>query len=847
MYLKRIYSLLTVLFLHSLVLAAANIIVHGIVRDSLTLEGLPFASLRIDGGKQTSLTDSRGLFEVSIPDNAKTINVYCQGYKQKAVPLKKTVLNIYDIALTPESQVLDEVVVHKQKYSKRNNPAVEFVNRIKRHSNESDPKNSDYYSFDRYERVSLGMAEFDTTSANTGLRKLPFLIEHVDTSEIDGTPVLNLSVKERASSNYYRHSPEAEKTLVRGIRSNGIDEFAGQENMQAFLDDILREVDLYKNDILLFRNSFVSPLSSLAPDFYRFYLVDSAAVLTPDGPKHLVLAFYPKNKASFGFKGHIYVEAADTSMLVRRAEMEVSDDINLNYIKNLRITQDYDRSPSGLRMKKNDNLIAIMQIAPNTPQIYIARKLSMSGHSFEKPENADIIFSLIGSDIALEGSDSRNESFWSQNRNISMQKGESRVEELMNKLRERPFFFWGEKLLRILVQGYIQTGKISKFDIGPVNTLASYNSLEGLRLRLGGTTTANLNPHLFGRGYVAYGFRDRKWKYESELEYSFNRKKYHPNEFPIHSIKLRHRYDIDRLGAHYLYTNSDNFVLSLSRLPDNRFTYQRLTSAIYTLELNNHFSIKAGIDIIREEESPFVQFENGFGQRFGHYNERILTLNLRYAPGETFYQSRSQRIPVNGYAPVFEISHRWAPKGFAGSTFGINRTEFGISKNFNLSVLGLLLARLSGGHVWGCTPFPELFIPNANLSYTIQPQSFALMNPMEFMNSSFVSTHINWQLRGALFNLIPGFKKLRLREVFGFSLLYGHLSDKCNPDINKELLVFPQDTAIRQMNRPYMEVSAGIDNIFTILRVDYVWRLSYRNVPYAIDRSGLRVALHFTF
>ena len=46
---------------------------------------------------------------------------------------------------------------------------------------------------------------------------------------------------------------------------------------------------------------------------------------------------------------------------------------------------------------------------------------------------------------------------------------------------------------------------------------------------------------------------------------------------------------------------------------------------------------------------------------------------------------------------------------------------------------------------------------------------------------------------------------------------------------------------------PYMEISAGLDNILRFIRLDYVWRLSYRNVPYDIDRSGLRVALHFTF
>lgn len=827
--------------------AECRTVIRGIVRDATNDEGLPFASLRVDNDKSTSLADARGLFEMTVPQGATELHVSCQGYATKTVRLGQTSLNLYDISLMPESKELKEVVVHRKKYSKKNNPAVDFVKKIKERASASDPRNCDFYSYDSYRRVTLGISDFDTSMTNTVVRKLPFLIEHVDTSEINGEPVLTVSVKEKASSHFSRRNPKSEKTIVRGVSSQGIDEILTQENVQTMLDEILREVNLYDKDITLFNNTFVSPLSPFAPDFYRFYLVDSTAVLEKGGPKHMVLAFYPRNKSSLGFKGHLYVEAGDTSMLVRRVEMDVADEINLNYIKNLKLSQDFGRTADGLRLKQNDILFADMQVMPNTPRIYLSRKLVYDNHSFERPTDADSIFALTGTVINEEGSDSRDSIFWVEKRNLRMQKGERNIGSLMESLRQKPVFYYGEKILRILVHGYIRTGKDSKFDYGPVNTTASYNALEGLRLRAGGTTTANLNPHLFGRGYIAYGFRDRKWKYEAEAEYSFPKKKYHPNEFPIHSIKVRHRYDVDHLGAHYLYTNSDNFVLSLSRLPDRSFTYQRLTSALYTLELNNHFSFKVGVEILREEASPYVSFTNGYGSHFNHYNERVMTVDIRYAPGEKFYQSRSERIPLNREAPVIELSHRWAPKGFAGSTYGINRTELALSKDFSLSFLGRLKARLSGGHNWSAAPFPELFIPNANLSYTIQPESFALMNPMEFINSSYGAMHLSWHLRGALFNLIPGFRRLSLREIVSFSCMYGHLNDKCNPAYNKELLVFPQEKQFQQMNQPYMEISAGIDNIFTILRLDYVWRLNYLDVPYKIDRSGLRVALHFTF
>ena len=158
---------------------------------------------------------------------------------------------------------------------------------------------------------------------------------------------------------------------------------------------------------------------------------------------------------------------------------------------------------------------------------------------------------------------------------------------------------------------------------------------------------------------------------------------------------------------------------------------------------------------------------------------------------------------------------------------------------------------VKGGHVWSRTSYISLLTPNANLSYTIQPESFALLNPLEFIGDSFVSWDVTYWANGALFNYIPLLKKLKLREVVAFRGWLGHLSRKNDPaldaDSGNPLLRFPAEAMATNMhNRPYMEISAGIDNLLRCLRVDYVWRLTYRNVP-GIDRSGLRIALHATF
>lgn len=843
---KRIYIGLIFALLNSL-LATATVHIQGIVRDAVTLQGIPYASVTLRPGGISTVADSRGLFEVNAPESTTSITAVSQGYNARTMPLRHNSVNLYDIHLTTKATQLDEVVVTRKKYSKRNNPAVDFATRIRKSKDLTDPRRNDYYNFDRYERISMGINDFDTAQNSTLMRRMPFLTEHIDTSEINGRPVLTFSVKETAATVNWRKAGSDEKTTVRGIRSNGIDDMVDVQNMNTMLGDVFPEIDLYNKDIRLLRNQFVSPLAPVAPDFYRFYLVDSAAVVPGSPQPHISLAFYPRNKSSFGFSGHIYVPAGDTTMFISRVEMEVPDEINLNYIKDLKLTQTFRRAADGSRLKTSDDLLAVIQLMPGTPEVYMSRKFVFSGHNFERPAGADSIFGRLGSSFTLPEATGRDSLFWVAERTVPEQEGASRIHLLMDRLRRDRLFYYGERFLRNIVHGYWPTGRKSKFDFGPLNTIASYNSFEGLRLRAGGVTTGNLSKHWFAKGYGAYGFRDKKWKYALEGEYSLTPKPYNPREFPVHSIRFGHKYDVDRLGSHFLYTNADNFVLSVSRQDDRRFTYRRDSYVNYLLELRNNWSFGAGAEYVRQEATREVGFRTAAGECFSHFNQLTFNAQIRWAPGEKFYQGTTYRIPIDDYAPVFVLSHRMSPASFAGSRYNVNRTEFSFSKRFSLSLLGSFDAALHAGHIWGKAPFTELFSSNANLSYIIEPESFALMNPMEFLNSTYASLFATWNLRGALFNLIPGVRRLGLREVFTFSGMYGRLDRRCIPSAENNLFLFPAGIGLTKMDRPYMEAGVGLDNILTFIRVDYVWRLSYRSVPYPIDRSGLRLAMHFTF
>lgn len=743
---------------------------------------------------------------------------------------------------------LEEVTVKpgKEHYSKKNNPAVDFVGRIRENAELGDPLRKDNYNFERYERITIALNDIADSIGTDGglLKKFQFLNEYVDTSEVTKKPILPLSIKEKVSNIYNRKDPRATREFITGLRRKGLDDISNQEAIQTVLEDFFREINLYDNDITLLTNRFVSPLSKIGPDFYKYYLSDTIVV---NNDSCAIVSFVPRNNATFGFVGRLTVALHDPTMFIRHASMTLSPKANVNFVKSLHIDQTFERLDDGTRLKTSDVLTVEFEVIPNTQGLYAQKYTTYRNHNFDKSDRPEL-YDRLGTTYASADAFLKDDTFWEARRGSGTSVSEREIGSMIADLRSVSIYKWVERAIGILVSGYVPLGKSDKVEFGPVNTLVSFNDVEGTRFRIGGVTTANLSKHWFSRGYVAYGTKDHKWKYSGEIEYSFNEKKRHAREFPVHSIRLRHKYDTDAVGQDYEFTNPDNIFLSLKRMKDTLMIYQRSTALEYTLELDNNFSVSASASHIRQEATRYIPFRFSDGSMLSHLDFTPFTLTLRYAPGEKFMQTKSHRIPVNLDAPVFQISHTYAPGGkFGGCKYTVNKTEMSFQKRFWLSAFGYIDAIVKGGHVWSTSPFTALLIPNANLSYTIQPESFALMSPMEFITDSYAVFDMTYWANGAIFNYIPYLKKLKLREVFAFRGVWGHLSDKNNPRHNRWLPQFPIEANPAKMtSTPYMEISAGIDNIFRVLRVDYVWRLSYRNTP-GVDKSGLRIALHFTF
>lgn len=830
-------------------------VLRGTVTDSITGETLPYASVMWKGTSNGAKTGLDGRYALPSPSETRVLEVSYVGYDTRLVTVRAGQGGTLDIRLCPASIALNEVLVRpgRERYKRRGNPAVDFVKKVIARRDAHDPRSRDYYSYDHYQRMVFAMNEYTPKPRKEGQKpgKFDFVREFVDTLEA-GTTILPVSERERLERVYYRRDPKSERRLLKGSKSAGVDEVFSREGIQQFLNEAFREVDIFQNNIPLFLQRFVSPLSTLGPAFYKYYLLDTVQVA---GRPCMDLGFVPFNSESFGFTGHLYV-ALDSTYFVRRAVLNVAKDINLNFVSHMTIEQEFERTADSTRLITKDDIRVNFKLTEKSKGMYAQRLNVYSNPSFEPPAAEQAaLFDQPAPLVEQPGAYRRPDDFWAENRpEEARKKNPNGVEKLMKRLRSVPLFYFTEKVVTTLVSGYIPTHKNpekNKFDLGPMNSTINGNAIEGVRLRVGGGTTPNLHKRWFFEGYAAYGTRDRKMKYDGLVEYSFNDRRDFRLDFPIHSLRLEYMYDLNKLGQNYMYTSKDNVMLAIKRKKDNVATYLRRAELTYTREHYNGFSYAAVVRNLREYATPYAPFNrigaDGALTPADHYDLTALELKLRYGYGEKFYQTRTQRIPITYDAFIFNLSHTMARKGFLGSSYDLQRTEVGMQKRFWFSAFGYLDAIVKGGKVWTKVPYPLLILPNANTTYTIQPETYTNMNALEFINDEYLSWDLTYYMNGILLNRIPLLKKLRWREVFCFRGLWGHLTDKNDPAKSggEGLYAFPSFTQ-RMGRAPYMEASVGIENIFNFLRLDYVWRLNYRGNP-DIQKHGIRATMKLSF
>ena len=480
----------------------------------------------------------------------------------------------------------------------------------------------------------------------------------------------------------------------------------------------------------------------------------------------------------------------------------------------------------------------------------------------------------------------RGDEFWKEYRPTQLTTSEKQMDSFVDNLSKIKGFKYIMFVAKAFIENFVETGvrgKPSKVDIGPINTMISSNYIDGLRLRASAQTTANLHPHLFLRGYYAYGFKDARSKYKAEVEYSFKKREYLPREYPINSLTFSYSYDNMLPTDKFMATDKDNVFTSLKVTSVDQYNYERTASVKYELERESglkttfilkHSNYEPCGKLFYRTMAGETQLQQAIadGSLSGtewvrspynvhDFSVAEATIALRYAPGETFINTKQRRLPINLDAPVFTLQHTVGLKGVLGSDYTYNMSEVSFYKRWWLSSWGNIDTSIKGGIQWNKVPFPLLIMPAANLSYIIQEETFNLINNMEFLNDRYASLDVSWNMQGKLFNRIPLLKKLKWREFIGIKCLWGTLTDKNNPLLpqnrnDAELMMFPghydangnfyTSSYVMDKKKPYVELSVGIHNIFKLLHVEYVRRLNYNDLPTA-NKWGIRFMIRTVF
>lgn len=860
---QRGYTRLVLLVLFLLATGRGTAQVKGVVTDSVTHEPLMYISVQYEGTGVGVISNIDGEYELEIRQGWNELTFSAVGYVTKKVKLTPGV-RILNVELTPSDILLDEIVVkpRKEKYSRKNNPAVDFMRKVIEHKKELKLEEKDFYQYQRYEKMKMSLNDVTPEKMEKGIyKKFSFLKDQVEVSPKTNKLILPISIKETVSKAIYRKDPKSEKTIIEGMNSTGIEEFFNTGDMLGtILNDVFSDINIYDNDIRLLQRRFVSPIGRGAITFYKYYLMDTVMV----GKQECVhLTFVPQNSQDFGFTGHIYV-VKDSTYAVKRCTMNLPKKTGVNFVENMDIVQEFEQLPDGNWVLTDDDMVVELAFVKGFQGLEVQRTTKYTDYSFDPIEPR--LFRLKGSVIKEANMLARSDEYWARVRQVPLTKRESTMDLFMNRIEQIPGFKYIIFGAKALIENFVETGgrkHPSKFDFGPINTTITSNYVNGTRFRLSGLTTGNFHPHWNFSGYGAYGTRDKKWFYSGQAAYSFNKRDYVLWEFPKHYLAFNYTYDVMSPMDKYLETDKDNVFVGWKWTMVDQMSYMRDATLTYELETPSGFSVKAMARHRNDQPAGALQYWRNDGSMPGQWSESNtlvhdittaeLGITLRYAPGETFVNTKQRRVPVSLDAPVFSISHTTGFKGVLGGDYNFNLTEASLRKRFWFGSWGKLDVTARAGAQWNTVPFPLLNLPMANLSYITQHnESFNLINNMEFLSDRYASLALTYDLNGKLFNRIPFIRKLKWREMFRVRGLWGTLTDKNNPykNDNPDLFLFPMRNGVATSyvmgKTPYLEASIGIYNIFKLLHIEYVRRLTYTDIP-GVKKDGIRFMVLMIF
>jgi hypothetical protein len=837
---------------------AQNVLIRGRVTDAKTNDPVLFANVQVVGTETSARpvgtqTDLDGAFVLSLRPGPVTLRFSYVGYAPETRTLTVDSLKkvmVVTVKLRANAQNLSELTVRgkRDRYRNKDNPAVALIERVIKNKSKNRQESFQFYQYDKYEKIEFDLSNVSEKFRNRKvLRKFDFVFNHLDTSDVTGKVNLPIYLKEAVGRVYYRKEPERKKEIITGEKLTSLGGSIDNNGIKLYIESLFQEVNVYDSNIMLLAQQFMGPTHPLAPQFYKYVIVDTTVF---KGIRCINLGFSPRNKIDLLFQGTMAI-ALDSSYAIRRVEMGFANDININFVTDLRINQEYDFvADQGLMLSRDQLAIEFNLLKKeNGMGLFGQRSVSYQQYVVNQPI-ADQQFAGQSLEFVKQAV-ARPDTFWTTARHQPLTLKEAGIYSMVDSVQQVPLFQKTLNTAMFLLEGFKQAGPV---EIGPVNTFYSFNPVEGFRLRAGGRTTNALSERVAVEAYGAYGFRDQRPKYFASATLSLT--DHNIYTYPVKHLRVSYQNEIRIPGQELQFVQEDNFLLSFKRGQNNRFTYNKVWNLDYLNESRNGLALNVNLKRIDQTPAGILTFDHfapdGVLESVPSVTSTEVMVGLRYAPNEQLYQGKNYRIALISKYPVFMLRYTAGLQGVLGGQYNFHRLTGYVSKRFFVTPIGFTDATLEGGLTLGQLPYPLLTIHRANQTYAYQPESYNMMNFMEFISDHYGSLFVDHHFNGAIFNKIPGLKNLKLREIITFKALVGGLRTENMPSADNGLMRFSTDEAGTPISyelgrQPYMEASVGIGNIFKFLRLDLVKRLSYLDNPGAPRGFGLRFRVRLDF
>lgn len=792
--------------------------VSGYVFDEFN-EPVSFANVIFKGSTQGTITDENGKFYLESDETWDRLVVSFIGYETLNFPLDKKVNYNLKFILKEEASQLDQVFIVSGKQSKKNNPAIDLLRKIWANKRSNGLKRFNQYEYDKYEKVEFDINTIDSALIKSKLfRGMEFVFNQVDTSSVTGKTYLPMFINEAVSKVYGDNILNKEKEDLKGNKNSG---FSDNQVIIDFVDDLYSDFNVYDNYLKFFDKSFVSPLSRTGINTYNYVLKDSAFI---DNKWCYNIIYYPRRKNELTFKGDFWV--ADTTYAIKEINLQASKSANINWVKEIYIEQEFEVLNDSLFLVKRDYMMSDFAFSKKEQSrgVYGKRTTRYNNYQFDIEKDKKFYETEVynfDKDVY-----DRDENFWVENRLESLNKDEIGVYKMLDTLKTVKKFKRLYNLGSILSSGYIEFNTLP-LDYGPIFSTFGFNEVEGLRLRTGGRTYFGRNDLWRLEGFLAYGFRDDKFKFGISGKWLLDKKS-------RLIISGGNRRDVEQIGAS-LTTSTDVLGRSLASSAvvgtgaNDKLTSINLTSLYIEAEPWRNVIFRLGGNY-RTLESASETFSLDYNTTTGVESEIKqfeTSLSFSYFPKRKMTGFGVERLIANDdFARLFAQFSK-GDKNLLNSDFNYTKVQFSYIKPWQMGGFGRLTTSIEAGKTFGEVPLGLLSVIPGNQSYFSIYNTFSQLDFYEFVSDTYTSFHLEHNFNGRLFSRVPFLRKLNLREIVSLRGVWGQISEdnialNSTNNPNNIQLIAPSIN-------PYFEYSFGVGNIFKVFRIDFNFRGNYKD------------------